>query len=753
MANRGVSLSPIKWFGPIITIIALTNIAILWDIPILRQISGFIFLTFIPGFLFLCVLKLHKLGWVEKTVLAVGLSVAFSMLFGLTLSSSLLALGYAKPLSTTPLLISFSTATITLAAIAYIRNKGITFSLPNLNLTAGEKALLIVPSFFPLLSIVGMRIMNLSDNNIMLMVLLFLIPAYIIFISFFNRRVPERVYPIAIFLTSISLLLMFALRSNHIIGSDIHIEYRLFQTMLGSLHWGHLGFGVLDACLSISVLPTIYQDFLNINPEYLYKLLYALIFSISSLVIYLLSKKYIGSFYAFLASVFFMSQTLFLSTPQHPRTNMAVLFFALAIMVMFHSNISEFNKRALFVIFSVAVIVSHYATAYVVFLALLLTWIGMQILFSIAPRKKEFATLPAEGHIKEGDSRAPPPQAVHHPRNDTGAYKTVGLELPQRRLKRHITIATVALFLAMLFLWYSQATGPSFIAGVQFIQHTFTDWDQFFVTESRGEVVQAGFGSTLPYAGVAQKIEFVVSWLTILFIGIGILPMIGRLKRMVSRPNSEHKKSNFLSKGFEAEYLTLSIVCSALLVFATVFPYVSEHYNISRVYFQMMVPLSIFFVIGGITAAKYLKSRPYVVILVVLVPYFLCTTNIVPQMFDYPRAITLNSEGHTYDSHYVHDQDSQSAKWIGEYATKRTIIYYRGPRAKGQRILSSQAGISPSRTKRLILSYQEGRIDGYIYLEYTDIIDSRVVAEYPDVFAGKGKIYTNSGSEVYESLR
>ena len=39
-----MNLSPTKWFSLIIAIITVTNIAILLDIPILRQISGYIFL-------------------------------------------------------------------------------------------------------------------------------------------------------------------------------------------------------------------------------------------------------------------------------------------------------------------------------------------------------------------------------------------------------------------------------------------------------------------------------------------------------------------------------------------------------------------------------------------------------------------------------------------------------------------------------------------------------------------------------------
>ncbi|MBA7635600.1 hypothetical protein ES703_43204 [subsurface metagenome] len=747
MADRGINLSPIKWLGLVITIIALTNMAILLNVPVLRQIFSFIFLAFIPGFLLLSVLKLNKLGLVEKIVLSVGLSVAFSMLFGLVVNGSLLAIGYTKPLSTISLLISFSTATIVLASIAYIRNRDTTFSFSNFKLTTREKKFLIVPALFPLVSIIGMRIMNLTDNNVILMLLLFMIPAYVIFISFSNRGVSEKVYPTAIFLISISLLLMYSLRSNHIIGSDTHREYFIFLTTLDNLHWSKLGFGPLDACLSISILPAISQTFLNISQEYLFKLLCSLIVSILPLVVYLLSKKYIGSFYAFLASVFFMSQIMFLWTPSEVRSNIAVLFFALAIMVMFHDGISEFGKKALFIIFAASTIVSHYSTTYIVFFVLLLTWVGMQILSSIASRQKELASLPAENPVIEGTLPNFSSQGGSSRGSGAMAYKATTLELIQTQLGRGITITIIALFLAMLFLWYSEMTDPTFSAGVRFVYHSFAKWQWFLAKDIGGQpVVQAAIGRTLPYTGVPQRIEFVFSWLTIILLIFGLLTTARRFKTMVSTPDAGHKKLNFSLKKFEAEYLMLSTICFILLVATVALPYVSRYYGAVRTYFQMMVPLSIFFVIGGIELAKYLKLRRYWVVLVVLIPYFLCTTGAMCQISGFPRAITLNSEGPLYDM-YISDAESYSAKWVREYAEQGEKIYAT---YYAEDVLLSQGkipgyGIPGSRICGL---REDKEIDGYIYLRHLDI-DEGLVTKYPIAFSEKSKIYANARSQVY----
>ena len=54
-----------------------------FDIPILRQTVGFIFLAFIPGILILRILKIHNAGIIESLIYSVGLSIAFIYFAGL----------------------------------------------------------------------------------------------------------------------------------------------------------------------------------------------------------------------------------------------------------------------------------------------------------------------------------------------------------------------------------------------------------------------------------------------------------------------------------------------------------------------------------------------------------------------------------------------------------------------------------------------------------------------------------------------
>jgi len=729
--------APVKWFGSIAAVVAVTNISILLDIPVLRQVSGFIFLTFFPGFLFLSIINLNRLGLTEKLVLSVGLSVAFSMLFGWALNGSLLAIGYTTPLSTTPLLTSFSVATIVMAATAYVRNRGITFSNFALKLTRREKLFLIIPSVFPLLSILGMRIMNQSDNNMVLLLLLFLIPAYVAFISFYHRQVSERVYPITILCISISLVLMLCLRSNHILGSDVHEFYYFFQSTLEKGHWVIAGNLPFDTCLSISILPTIYQNFININPEYLFKIMYPILFSVSPLVVFIIARRYIGSFYALLAAFFYMSQVIFLDTTGASNTNLAILFFSLIVMVIFHRDIEWFNKRLLFIVFAMSCIVSQYSTSYIFFFILLLTCLGIwavpRLFFRQSKAHKGALIAPSEnsnGAIGQPDS----PITV--------------FGIPKSHFQRGVTITITALFFVILFFWYSQITTTTFSSGVIFVNETFSNLNQWFLIESRGSTVATAGGEGI--VTIPQKIRVAVSWLTIAFIGIGVLSTIARRWRMVAGPYVAYDKPKFLRTRLDMEYFVFTLACSMLLIVSILLPYVMVGYSMERTYFQTLAVLAPFFAIGGITVAGWLRAKAYVIALAVMIPFFMCTSGTMYQVFGEPTSIVLNAPTEQYGGGYVYDQDSDAARWIGSHDEGGEKIYSGS--WPGHRILISQGLIYRDRTlhnyKIPISDWDSADIDGYIYLRHTDIIRD-ITREYPNIFFARKKIYTTGSSMVY----
>jgi uncharacterized membrane protein len=511
----------------------------------------------------------------------------------------------------------------------------------------------------------------------------------------------------------------------------------MFVTTLSAERWQILGRGILDSCLSISLLPAVYHSVLNLEPEHLFKILYPVLFSLSPLVVYAIARKYIGGFYAFLVSFFFISQSLFFWTATLARVNLALLFFLLAIMVLFHSNITELSKRTFFIIFAASTIASHYSTSYIFLFILLLTWLVMEIRLIMAGREK--TPLPPENPTPEEKSQKP-----------AALSPITALSIPFRN---RITATTLALFFAVLFIWYAQVTGASFSSAVGFVRESFISLGQFAVVEARAPSVAQAFGQELSYSQVPVTFKFVVNWLTIALIAGGILATIVQYKKVVKVSNVADKP-DFLSSKIEGEYFVFSIACCAVLAVSLVFPYISYGYGLGRVYFQIIGILALFFGIGAIALTRFLKLKAHWLMLLILIPFFVGNAGLVDQMFHRPTPV-LNAEGHYYNDYYIHDQDSYAARWLRDNADlKQTRVYADGP--GGDRLVSQALIYRGYNTEALFK--KDETIDGYIYLRYTNVVNEELfgpggkvysLTEIQDKFIGRSKIYTNGGSEIY----
>lgn len=689
-----------------ISVILIANLSIFFDIPILREISGFLFLLILPGLLILQILKLNEMGIVEKVLLLVGLSIAFLMFFGLLLNNVLLSIGFGTPLSTVSLLISFNSAYIILLTVGQKVNGDPLFTLPDLS--RSEKVFLIIPAFFPVLSISGTYIMNTLDNNIVLVFMLILIPSYVVYISLSDQKFPERLYSVVIYLISISLLLMPLLRFPHIHGGDVNIAYYIFQMTLNNLHWSIIEHGLLDACLSISLLPSIFQSIIGADAqECVFKCVYVSICSFTPLAIYAISKKYIGDLYAFLASFFYLSQPICLGAVEFARTNIAIFFVALAVMTLSCDKIDPLKQRILFIIFISSVVVSHYSSAYIFFFMIFFSWL-----------------------MAETSSR-------------------------RYTFKRNISLRTVLFLFVVIFIWYAQLTDAAFNVGVTFIKDTLLNLNNFFIEESRTGDIKRLFGQELRYP-LLDKANAIITWCTFVLIGIGVLTVVKRYQEMVDISNINIGKPDFLKTKFDVEYSTMTLVSSGLLVAMVALPYLSIGYDIYRLYSLVLVILSVFFVIGGISLSKYLKLKPYLIILLILIPYFMFVTHVAYQIFGAPVSINLNSEGVSYDREYVHDSESCAAKWLAMNSEKNSVISVAD--ISGRLRLISQGKIPPKRTEDYSFP-RHGELQAYIYLYYNNVVKDKLVvngttcnmSEYSDMFIGKGKIYDSGNSEIYKT--
>lgn len=691
MKSKCIKTSEVVIF--IILVFAIVDLSIFLDIPFMRQICGFVFLTILPGILIIHILKLNsELEFIEVFLYSIGLSISFLIFFGVLLNYLSLSLGYKSPLSITILLISFNILFILFVISIYKTDDTIIIRYPSMNLNVMEKLFLFIPLIFPALSLYGMYFMKTTDNNIILMFLLILISIYILLIGIFNQKFPNRLYPIVIFIISLSVILMIALRSEHLIGVDAHTEYYVFQTTSANQYWSISKYPLVEACIAVSLLPTIYQIFININSEILFNVFYSILFSLVPLVVFVISKRYIGEFYGFFASILFISQTRFIIYAiEGVRTHVAILFIALAMMAHFNNRINPMKKKFLFIVFAISCVLSHYSTTYIFFLILVGTFIGIRLLPKRCTHKEE-----------------------------------------------EISLAFIIMLLATIFFWYSQVTGASFIAGVGFIEQTIINLNKFFVQEMRGDAVVL-LGQDIFQKGIPHRIEFVLTWLILALIGIGML---------------NFNESKLLKNKIDAEYSMIALGFSVLLAAMVALPYVAIGYSMDRLYGVAICILAMFFIIGAITLSRYTKVPAHLIVLLVLIPYFLSVSGVTYQIFGYERAIILNTMGEQHTLFYVHDTESNSAIWLGNHADEKAQMYtdFHGSR----RLLSQGKIISPQYSFNWLSD--PNVVDGYIYLRYQNIVNGELVgrynkiydiSNYHDLFIKKNKIYANNGSEVW----
>lgn len=679
-------------------------ISIFFDIPILRQIAGFVYLTFIPGMVILYLLNLDKVD-VENIILyAVGLSLAFLMLLGFLINLVLPTLGISFPLSTYSVFFSLSLTILFLLFISHrlcARDVKLFMLSTQKHFTTKKYASLVFLFLFPVLSVVGTKLMNATENNALLLLLIMLI----IFFSFLtiSQRdyLSPRIYLIALFTISISLLLMNSMSTNRLVGYDIHGEYHVFLKTDSQSIWSPLlgeeyrqpgRISAYITSLSVTILPVIYRSTLNISHEYVFKLILILPFSLLPLIIFRITQYQADKYISFLSALFFTILGYFYSLlPMVLRQGFAFIFFALFMLAFFDDKIEHLKKKLLFVIFIFSTIVSHYSTAIV--MSLILTAL---FLWNLIERKKS----------------------------------------------NEIRGNTIALTWVSLFAWQVYTEG-AFLNFVELMKNFMLHLSELMEPHTKGTSVLALLGMQA-YDPIVE-IGYYIGTITRIFIIVGAIYIY---------LNKEAK--------FKRNFSQLQLINLGLLLFVILTPYLSKGYNTERVYLQALIVLAPSFAIGGLKILDWLsiKKRTIKLSIIVLIIciHFTFQSGLIYQ-FTTPRVqlISLARQGNMFGRLYVHEQDIQSAKWLRDnYAENKPLFTDIG----GGNILTSYAMFPDAK----IWIFKESGIElfssPYIYFRYSNVIDGKMVSnEYmdidikgtniPAVLQKANRIYDNGASEVY----
>ena len=182
-----------------------------FEVPILRQIIGFVYLTFVPGFLILKLLHINNNNNLEALLLSIGLSISFLMFTGALINSLYPLIGITKPISEIPLIVTISIIVLTLCLMWYLRNRE-SSSFSSFNTTLFFSSVVPFSLLLPLLAILGASMLRFYNDNIFLLFLLAVISLSPLLVAF--NCIPSELYPLIIW--SISASLLFHLSLIHI---------------------------------------------------------------------------------------------------------------------------------------------------------------------------------------------------------------------------------------------------------------------------------------------------------------------------------------------------------------------------------------------------------------------------------------------------------------------------------------------------------------------------------------------------------
>ena len=620
------------------------------QIPIIRQLIGFVYLTFIPGIIILRIFKLHKLGNIETLLYAVGLSIATLMFTGLFMNTVYPFFGISRPISITPLIITISILVLILCILSYVRDKD--YSNPSF-IDVGE--ILSPPVLFlcliPFLAIFGTYLVNFHHNNILLMFLIIILALIAISIAF-DKFIPKNLYPLAVFIIAISLLYHRSLISMYIWGWDIHYELYLTNLVKMNSIWDPTLYGGCNAMLSLVMLVPIYSIISDMSITWVFKIIYPLLFALVPLGLYRVFQKQTDDKIAFLSCFFFVSLfTFYGEMLALARQQIAEMFLILLILVMIDKNVDKMKRAFLSIVFGISLVVSHYGLSYIYMFSLISAW-----LILVSGEYPWMQKLMNNFYSKFGRKREKPAENSVPSKAD-----------------RTISSTYVLLFITFTLAWYMNVSASSaFDAIVRIGDHIASSIFTDFLNP------EAAQGYSIITKETVSPLHSITKYLHLIsqfFIFVGVLTLL--LKRVNTK--------------FERGYSAFSLVNFVICFGGIALPFFASSLNTSRLYQITLIFLAPFCVIGWITVFKMISKvakaswtdqrvKSSLRALSVFFAIFLLFNSgwVYEIAKDHPRSIALNS---TIDFPRFNEPEILTGHWLKDKKDVNVRIYsdeYRG---------------------------------------------------------------------------
>ena len=708
------------------------------EVPIIRQVIGFIFLTFVPGFVILRILKCHNLGTIKSLLFSAGLSIAFLMMVFFSINILLPFIGITNPISTFSLMVTLNIVIFILLIICYLRDNGFTSLNSKIDLSKYGNPYVLSLFLLPFLTVLGTYFVNFHNNNYLLFGLLAVIAALPL-ITIKSKKISDEMYPLSLIVISVSLLLHNSLISPYIQGRDIHAEYYFANLVLENSVWDPALSNPGNALLSIVGLAPTYSKTLGIELTWIFKIVYPLLFSLVPLSLYFTFRKQTNVKIGYLSSSMFIFMfPFYFDMLTMVRQQMAMLFLALLLILLYDSdkNLKRVSRTILIMSFAIALIVSHYATSYL-FGFLLVSSLFVTYLLNMLKQR--------------------------HSRNLYSGENKISYNF-------------VIFYMVAALSWYIYTAESSFFINFvnlsnHIINSILTD---FFQPESSVAFSTLTSGSKSPLYQVTKYMHILIQ----VFITLGLL---STLIKILSGKNI---------RSFSEE-IAISLTVFLFLGTTLVIPYFGL--ETPRFYYLSLFFLAPFCPIGLEEMYRVMKKNLLrtthgkneikgvtTLFAVFLIPFLLFNSGFVYELArSYPNSPSLSKNSihnqslqekyNFYNFYTTHEQDVFCSRWLARNTDFSNIVVYSSGLSTFTLTSYAMGGVEMStwtgdtNRSRQLTQYTDKFEDGsYIFITYVNTQENLMCerrygqpvklykySDFKSKLANKCKVYDNGASMVY----
>jgi uncharacterized membrane protein len=682
---------------------------LLWDsiglsIPSVRAVVVVLYVSYVPGIVTLRALRLHRLGVARTLIYSVALSLAMLMLVGFLLNALLPLFDVSQPLRVLFIAPAISITVLFLLLVSYSRDRDYAES-PRIESRGLPYPTIVVSCFIMVCSVAGATLFNKNNDNSLLFLFLAAVAAIVVLMGFYGRAASDKSYPLLTLSISASLLLHTSLITSYVTGFDIQHEYYLSALVQNNGVWDHTIAYDTNGMLSIVILGPLYSSLSQIPLAWVFKIIYPLIFSLVPLGLFVISEKKLGARGAFLAAFVFMSIPYFSgSMVALARQEVAEFFLVAILLVVFDSrNQSKMRRSLLLMAFSLSLIVSHYALAFI-FMGFLLTAGGV-MLFADRNRKTEILATGISGRF-------------------------------------------VFAYIVMSFSWYSFVSGSSSLMDAV---HSIELVRRNFIEEFLNPAASQGLTTLLierPY--FLHRVALYVNLAAQGLIVTGVCSTLTTTNR---------KRNGGLN-------LVFSWTAFVLMIAGMLVPYLLSILNGQRLYQIGLIFLSPYVVVGSLTIGKLFRRIPQLRGIIVakhekpiLLSFFLAIFLLLNSGFmyevahDHPNIFTLDS---AVDGPKFNEREVSGASWLIRSKGDSPV---QADQYRALLVNSLSWGAALSLTVEDVNHTKAGE---YVFLGtlnceqgsaiVTDFVGAIYIAYYVSIaglFDGRDLIFDNGGSRIF----